>query len=175
MGDFEQLFSADCKRYGGMIADRWTRAFHYYFRKQSTTKNKLLKWYYRERYKRICNARGIELKGTVSIGKGFCVYHPYTITINPDAVLGENVNVHKGVTIGQENRGKRKGAPQIGNKVWIGINATIVGKITIGDDVLIAPNTFVNCDIPAHSVVVGNPCRIIHNENATKGYVDNEA
>ena len=54
------------------------------------------------------------------------VGHPYGITINPQAVIGENRNIHKGVTIGQENRGKRKGTPVIGDEVWIGINATIV-------------------------------------------------
>lgn len=53
--------------------------------------------------------------------------------------MEENCNIHKGVTIGQENRGKRKGTPVIGDEVWIGINATIVGKISIGSDVLIAP------------------------------------
>lgn len=45
--------------------------------------------------------------------------------------------------------GGRQGAPGIGNEVWIGINAAIVGKITIGDDVLIAPNSYVNCDVPS--------------------------
>lgn len=77
------------------------------------------------------------------------------------------------MTIGQENRGIRKGVPVIGNEVWIGINATIVGKITIGDDVLIAPNSYVNCDIPSHSVVFGNPCVIKYREKATEGYINN--
>ena len=88
--------------------------------------------------------------------------------------MGENINIHKGVTIGQENRGDREGAPVIGNNVWIGVNATIVGKIQIGDDVLIAPNTYINCDIPAHSVVLGNPCHIKHREYATEGYINNQ-
>ena len=74
--------------------------------------------------------------------------------------IGEWCNIHKGVTIGQQNRGDLKGVPKIGNKVWIGVNATIVGKIEIGDDVLIAPNSFVNCDVPSHSIVIGNPCQI---------------
>ncbi len=78
------------------------------------------------------------------------------------------------MTIGQENRGKRKGAPIIGNSVWIGVNATIVGHITIGDDVLIAPNSYVNCDVPSHSVVFGNPCIVKSKENATEGYVNNK-
>lgn len=55
-----------------------------------------------------------------------------------------NCNIHKGVTIGQENRGKRQGTPIIGDNVWIGMNVTIVGNIKIGNDVLIAPNTYLN-------------------------------
>lgn len=99
------------------------------------------------------------------------LYFGHSITINPHTVIGKNVNIHKGVTIGQENRGKRKGAPIIGNEVWIGVNSTIVGKITIGDDVLIAPNTYVNCDIPSHSIVFGNPCIIKPCDYATKDYI----
>lgn len=99
--------------------------------------------------------------------------HPYNITVNPKAIIGNNCNIHKGVTIGQENCGARKGAPIIGNKVWIGVNATVVGNVVIGDDVLIAPNTYVNCNVPSHSVVFGNPCIIKHRDNATEGYVNN--
>ena len=64
--------------------------------------------------------------------------------------------------------------PTIGNNVWIGVNTTIVGKVSIGDDVLIAPNAFVNCDIPSHSVVFGNPCINKHKDNATEGYINNK-
>ena len=76
-----------------------------------------------------------------------------------------------GCTIGRENRGKRKGAPQIGNCVSVGINSTIVGNIKIGNNVLIAPNSFVNFDVPDNSVVIGNPGVIHHKENATEGYI----
>lgn len=116
----------------------------------------------------------VEISSTVKIGEGLYIGHPYGITINPKAVLGKNINIHKGVTIGQENRGRRKGVPIIGNSVWIGVNSTVVGNITIGDDVLIAPNSYVNCDVPSHSVVFGNPCIIRHRENATEDYVNNK-
>ena len=116
----------------------------------------------------------VELSAGTKISAGLYIGHPYGITINPKAVLGKNINIHKGVTIGQENRGGRKGVPTIGNEVWIGINSTIVGKITIGDDVLIAPNSYVNCDVPSHSVVFGNPCIIKHREHATEGYINNK-
>ena len=82
------------------------------------------------------------------------------------------MNLHKGCTIGRENRGKRYGSPTIGNCVSVGINSTIVGKITIGDDVLIAPNSYVNFDVPSHSIVIGNPAVIHHRDNATEEYIN---
>lgn len=115
---------------------------------------------------------GLEIPGQATIGEGFYIGHAYGITVNTDAVIGRNCNIHKGVTIGQENRGKRKGAPVLGDCVWLGVNSTVVGAVTIGDDVLIAPNSYVNCDVPSHSIVIGNPCRIIPRDNATEGYVN---
>lgn len=117
--------------------------------------------------------RGVELSPETQIGDGLYIGHPWGITINPRAVIGENCNIHKGVTIGQENRGLRKGTPIIGSSVWIGVNSTIVGATTVGSDVLIAPNSFVNRNVPDHSVVYGNPCIIVHRENATKNYINN--
>ena len=113
---------------------------------------------------------GIEILPQTKIGAGFRMVHPYNITINENAIVGENVNMYKGSTIGI-SAGKRHGVPSIGNKVQIGINSTVIGKIHIGNDVLIAPNTLVNFDVPSHSVVIGNPAKIIHKENATRDYV----
>ena len=62
--------------------------------------------------------------------------------------------------------------PKIGSMVSIGINSTIVGNINIGNDVMIAPNSFINFDIPDHSVVIGNPARIYPKEYSTKNYVN---
>ena len=85
--------------------------------------------------------------------------------------LGDNVNLHKGCTIGRENRGKREGVPSIGDNVAVGINATVIGNIHIGNDVMIAPNSFVNFDVPDHSIVIGNCGVIHHRDDATKGYI----
>ena len=87
--------------------------------------------------------------------------------------MGKNCTLYHGVTIGMEFRGERKGNPVIGNSVWIGSNACVVGNVTIGDDVLVAPLAFVNFDVPSHSIVIGNPARIIHRDNATADYIDN--
>lgn len=127
--------------------------------------NRALFKYYKDKAK-------VEIYWGCEIGGGLYLGHAYGITINPKARIGRNVNIHKGVTIGQENRGVRKGTPVIGDEVWIGVNATIVGSIVVGNDVLIAPNTYVNCDIPSHSVVYGNPCIIKKRDNATEDYIN---
>lgn len=116
--------------------------------------------------------RHIELDAQTQIGVGLYFGHAYCITINAEAEIGNNINLHKGATIGQENRGQRKEPPVIGNNVWIDVNATIVGAIKVGNDVLIAQNTYVNCDIPDHSVVFGNPCIIKHRDNAMEEYIN---
>ena len=115
----------------------------------------------------------LEINPRTHLGGGIYLGHAYGITINANAIIGQNCNIHKGVTIGQESRGKRKGTPIIGNRVWIGVGAVIVGKIHIGDDVMIAPNSFVNTDIPSHSIVFGNPCIIKHRDSATQDYIIN--
>ena len=144
-----------------------------YFRLAQKTKFKPLKLYYEYKLFRLCRKYGIEIKTNTKIGEGFCMIQPYNITVSPFAVLGKNVNMYKGSTIGN-NVGNPSGAPVIGNCVQIGINATVIGGITLGDDVLIASNAFVNEDIPSHSVVVGNPCQIIHKENATLQFIWNK-
>ena len=81
---------------------------------------------------RWCRQRNfIELSHQTVIGGGLYIGHPYCITINPQAIIGRNVNIHRGVVIGQENRGKREGAPTIGDDVWIGINASILALSSI--------------------------------------------
>lgn len=60
------------------------------------------------------------------------------------------------------------------NNVQISIDFVIAGKITIGDDVLLAPNSYVNCDIPSHSIVYGNPCVIKKSGNIIEYYIDKQ-
>ena len=118
------------------------------------------------------NKTGNEISSKTNIGPGLFLGHAGPRYINVKSNIGSNCNINQGVTIGQENRGKREGCPTIGNNVWIGAYAVVVGKITIEDDVLIAPLSFVNFDVPQHSVVVGNPGVIHHKENATFGYIN---
>lgn len=160
----------DWQRYGedtSLMTDHALR-FLWVLRKTQRSSNpiwRLMLQHMRERY-------GLEISRSSDIGPGLYLGHAYNITVNPAAIIGSNCNLHKGVTIGQENRGKREGAPVIGDCVWIGVNATLVGKISVGNDVLIAPGAYVNCDVPSRSIVLGNPCRVISRDNATGGYIN---
>ena len=117
---------------------------------------------------------GFQIYPETQIGEGFYLGHWGALVINPNVKIGKNCNIAQGVTIGQQNRGKNTGAPNIGNEVWIGANAVIVGGVKIGDNVLIAPNSYVNFDVPSHSIVMGNPATITPNENATLGYINHK-
>ena len=120
---------------------------------------------------RLSRKFGLEISTSAQIGEGLYLGHPYGITVAGGVKMGKNCNLHKGCTIGRENRGKRAGVPVLGDCVYIGINSTVVGNITIGNDVFIAPGAFVNFDVPSHSVVVGNPGVIHSRENATENYI----
>lgn len=149
-------------------------SYMYTLRKcQYYKKNKILYRLYRYILGKKTYKYGYEIPPETKIGRGLYINHIGGIAINKETIIGCNCNITKGVTIGQTNRGIKKGAPIIGNKVWIGSNASIVGKIIIGDNVLIAPNAYVNFDVPSNSVVVGNPGKIIQNKNATSEYINN--
>ncbi|MFR4506256.1 MAG: serine acetyltransferase [Catenibacterium sp.] len=113
---------------------------------------------------------GLEILSN-NIGPGLYLGHAHNINVSPLAKIGKNCNLNKGCTIGRENRGKRIGAPTLGDDVWVGSNCMVVGNIHIGNDVLIAPNAYVNFDVPDHSIVIGNPAKIIKKENATDSYI----
>ena len=143
------------------------------FRKANTCKFLPLKIFYMLRLMILSNRTQIQIPARTSIGEGLYISHFGRIIIHPDAKLGKNINIGTGVTIGMENRGKRKGVPEISDNCWIGTNAVVVGNIKIGNDVLIAPLTYVNFDVPEHSIVIGNPGKIIPKEDATKDYICN--
>lgn len=98
---------------------------------------------------------------------GIRLIHPFAITINGNAKIGENVTIYKGVTIGEIQYGKRKGSPIIGNNVTLFPNSTVCGNVHIGDDVIIAAGAWVNFDVSSGSTVVGNP-GIIHKRKSQK-------
>ena len=117
------------------------------------------------------NKTGISFEYNTSVGKGLIIGHWGKIVINGETRFGNYFFITHGVTIGRDIRGKREGVPTFGDRVCVRANSTIVGRVKIGNDVLIAPNTFVNFDVPDHSIVIGNPAKIIHRDNATEGHI----
>ena len=143
------------------------------FRKANMCRFLPMRLLYILRLMRMSKKTHIQIPARTSIGEGFYIGHLGRVIIHPDAKLGKNINIATGVTIGMENRGVRKGVPVISDNCWIGTNAVIVGNVKIGSDVLIAPLAYVNFDVPDHSIVIGNPGRIIPKDNATADYICN--
>jgi serine O-acetyltransferase len=95
-----------------------------------------------------------------SIGEGLYIGHIGGVHINPQAVLGKNCDIAHRVTIGTSAMG-RQGAPLLGDDVYIGTGATLVGKIRVGNGAKIASNTLVMSNVPEGATVMGVPGRII--------------
>jgi len=106
---------------------------------------------------------GIELPRKLTIGKGLSLYHGQALVVNKGTIIGEHCSLRNSTTIGHKKLadGTFSRCPVIGNNVDIGANVCIIGDITIGDNVIIGAGTVVTKDIPANSVVVGNPARIL--------------
>ncbi len=163
----------DCQRLRGVGYKRYLKKFFWLLRRSQSIQFKPVQTLIKFVFRVHCMKNKNEIGSSTKIGYGFCLWHPFNITIANDVVIGNNVTLSKGCVLGREYRGQRKGVPTIGNKVWIGTNSVIVGKITIGDNVLIAPNAFVNCDVPSNSIVIGNPAIIKHSDHATERYIQN--
>ena len=103
---------------------------------------------------------GIEIHPGAQIGKGFFIDHGMGVVIGETAVIGNNVLLYQGVTLGGAGLEKGKRHPTVGNNVVIGTGAKVLGNITVGDNSYIGANAVVIKDVPANSTVVGVPGRI---------------
>jgi serine O-acetyltransferase len=174
----KKIIEADLFRHGGqtsILKGLRFEGFRYmYFLRKAAKFKKISFWgiFYRLIVKRYSYKYGFQIPVNTNIGGGFYIGHFGTIIINERAKIGKNCNIAPNTTIGQANRGKLKGYPTIGDYVWIGTGSVIVGNIRVGNNVLIAPNAFVNIDVPDNSIVLGNPARIIDKQKATEGYIE---
>lgn len=115
---------------------------------------------------------GIDIPAKTAVGEGLYIGHYGGIVINGRSVIGKNCNISQGVTLGIVNRGEKLGVPVIGDFVYIGPGAKIIGKIKIGNNVAIGANAVVTRDVPDNAVVVGVPARCI-SFNGSAGYINN--
>lgn len=118
-------------------------------------------------FKRMQRKYGYQIPHYTKIGGGLYLGHYGGIVVSSHAEIGNNCNIAQGVTIGRINLGPRRGAPKIGDRVWIGPNSVIVGNVKIGNNVMIAPLSFVNRDIPDNCLAIGNPANIISGKNSS--------
>jgi serine O-acetyltransferase len=142
----------------------WTMLVYRYGRWRYTIRPRWLRLPFSLLYKilkPICEIlTGIELPCETVVGRRFRIDHFGGIIISGDAVFGDDCVIRNGVTVGLRHTGIR-GAPIIGNRVDIGAGAKILGPIHVGDDVAIGANAVVLKDVPANSIAVGVPARIL--------------
>ena len=145
--------------------------FIFFFRKSQTCKFPPFKIFWKIMHRLVMWHTGIQIPIETSIDPGFRIVHFGTIVVNPNAKIGRNFNLSQGTLIGN-SQGMHAGSPTIGNNVCMQANSIVVGGVTIGNDVLIAPGAFVNFDVPDNSIVIGNPGRIIPRESSpTEKYI----
>jgi putative colanic acid biosynthesis acetyltransferase WcaB len=107
---------------------------------------------------------GVEFAWKINAGRGLTIRHGQALVVNPDVIIGNNCTLRHSTTIGNKlDKGPESvtKAPVIGNNVDVGCNVCIIGNITIGDNVIIGAGSVIVKSIPANSVVVGNPGRIV--------------
>jgi serine O-acetyltransferase len=113
---------------------------------------------------------GICIPCDMKIGPGLYIAHLNGIVASNKSVMGKNCHISTGVVIGGKNRGRYAGYPKIGDNVYIGAGAKVIGGIKIGNNVAIGANCVVTKDVPDNAVVVGIPGRVISYEGSA-GYV----
>ena len=112
---------------------------------------------------------GIEIHPKASIGEKFFIDHGMGVVIGETTIIGDEVLIYQGVTLGGTGKDLGKRHPTIGNRVTIGAGAKVLGNITIGDDSNIGAGSVVIDDVPEHSTVVGVPGHITRQRTFIQG------
>lgn len=111
---------------------------------------------------------GIEIHPGASIGKDLFIDHGTGIVIGETAILGDNVTIYHGVTLGTTGKEKGKRHPTVGNNVLIGANATVLGNLTIGDNAKIGAGAVVVKNVKDNTTVAGVPAKVVRDYNKEK-------
>ena len=104
---------------------------------------------------------GIEIHPGATIGKGFFIDHGTGVVIGETAIIGDNVTLYQGVTLGGTGKETGKRHPTIGDNVMIGSGAKVLGSFTVGENSMIGAGSVVLQEVPPNSTVVGVPGRIV--------------
>ncbi|KZE34310.1 serine O-acetyltransferase [Crenobacter luteus] len=110
---------------------------------------------------RISEVMGADIHPAAAIGEGIMLDHGTGVVVGETAVIGDNVSLLQGVTLGGTGKVHGDRHPKVGDGVLIGANASILGNITIGDGAKVGAGSVVLDDVPAHTTVVGVPARAV--------------
>jgi serine O-acetyltransferase len=139
----------------------WYRVGHWIYKEHCPA---LIRWpmrvIYPVVYKFLEAFLQMRLDPSAEIGEGLYIGHSGGVHLHPDVVIGRNCNLTHHVTIGTSAMG-RGGVPRLGDDVYVGTGATIIGKIRVGSGAKIAANTLVMSNVPAGATVMGVPGRIM--------------
>ena len=103
---------------------------------------------------------GVEIHPGATIGRQLFIDHGMGVVIGETAVVGDNVLLYHGVTLGGTSSVRERRHPTIGDRVVVGAGASVLGPVTIGHDSIIGANAVVVTDAPPHSVLTGIPARV---------------
>jgi serine O-acetyltransferase len=104
---------------------------------------------------------GICIPTQCEIGEALYIGHYGGIILPRHGRIGHNCSFAQNSTIGVAGTGENRGAPVIGNRVFVGAHSVVVGKITIGEDAMICAGSIVTRSVPPRAVVMGNPARVV--------------
>ncbi|MBO5947493.1 serine O-acetyltransferase [bacterium] len=112
---------------------------------------------------------GIEIHPKAQIGRRFFIDHGMGVVIGETTIIGDDVLIYQGVTLGGTGKDHGKRHPTLCNNVTVGAGAKVLGNITIGESSVIGASSVVIEDVPEHCTVVGVPGRIVHQKKYIAG------
>lgn len=114
---------------------------------------------------RAARKTGIEIHPGATIGKGLFIDHGHGVVIGETAIIGDNVTLYQGVTLGGTGKEHGKRHPTLEDNVMVGTGAKVLGSITIGANSMIGAGSVVLENVPPDSTVVGVPGRVVKRDN----------
>jgi len=151
--------------YPGLRAIRMHRIANWFYRH---------KFYFMARYvsQRAVRKTGIEIHPAATIGRRFFIDHGTGVVIGETTVIGDDVTIYQGVTLGGTGKETGKRHPTIGNNVVVGSGAKVLGPFKVGDNSKIAAGAVVLEEIPPNCTAVGVPARVVKQDGERVEYLD---
>lgn len=151
--------------YPGLWAVWWHRVTHRLHRSGRA-------WLARYLSQRVRRATGVEIHPGAVIGERFFIDHGMGVVIGETAIIGDDVTLYQGVTLGGTGKEHGKRHPTIESFVVVGVGATVLGNITVGRGSRVGAGAVVIADVPPNSTVVGVPGRVVVREGQRVEAVD---